>query len=97
MKEVLCSTFELELPFVDKWKRSPEIAPSLKVTIRAALQTIEDEFRSIKPAVWVDMALRQPPAPPPPASPQSSRQSSPPRSAPDPPHQLESQVRLVEA
>ncbi len=58
VKEVLCSTFDVDLWFVEKWKRSPEIPPNFDVTMRQALQTVGDGFRTIRSSVWVDMALQ---------------------------------------
>jgi hypothetical protein len=59
VKEIFCDTFGVNLEFVEKWKRSPEIPPGFLKPIRKCLTDIGDGFRLMKGDVWIDYIIRQ--------------------------------------
>lgn len=58
VKEIFCSTFNVDMDFVEKWKVIDEPPPGFKKPVRQALQFIGDGFRQINPDVWVDYAFK---------------------------------------
>lgn len=57
VKEIFCSTFGVDMDFVEFWKVKNEIPPGFSKPVRQALQFIGDGFRQINPNVWVDYAF----------------------------------------
>jgi hypothetical protein len=57
VKEIFCSTFGVDMDFVEFWKVRDENPPGFNKTVRQALQFIGDGFRQINPNVWVDYAF----------------------------------------
>lgn len=57
VKAVLCKTFGVSTTFIEEWKVKNELAPSMHVTMRQALQTVGDGLRTIRSSVWIDLAL----------------------------------------
>ncbi len=59
LKKIMMDAFGVNLDFIEEWKRRPDVPPDYLMTIREALQFIGDNFRKIKPTVWVDLALNK--------------------------------------
>jgi len=59
MKRVFMDFFEVDLEFIEQWKRKDEIPKGHLTTVRQSLQKIGDEFRQIKPSVWIDLIFRR--------------------------------------
>ncbi len=58
VKKVYMQTFNVDLEFIEKWKRMPEVPPGFGKSVRDSLIFIGDNFRSIMPTVWIDIAFR---------------------------------------
>lgn len=58
IKKLMSDIFDVDVDFIEKWKRKDELPPDYLMTVRQALQFIGDGFRQIKPLVWIDLALR---------------------------------------
>jgi len=53
VKETFCKMFDVDIDFIEKWKRNPEPPPGFKKNVRDSLQFIGDGARSIDPYVWI--------------------------------------------
>lgn len=58
IKKLMADIFELDVDFIEIWKRKEEPPPDYLMTIRQALQFIGDGFRKIKSSVWIDLTLK---------------------------------------
>jgi len=58
VKDTFCSAFNVDRPFLEKWKRIDTPAPGMILNMRKSLQLIGDGFRQIVPNIWIDIALR---------------------------------------
>ena len=58
VKEIFCQSFDVDMEFVEKWKRIPEPPPGFLMPVRQALQFIGNGYRQIKESIWIDLALR---------------------------------------
>ena len=58
VKKVFMDAFNVDLDFIEKWKRIPEPPPGFDMPVRQGLQQIGDGFRKIKATIWLDTAFR---------------------------------------
>lgn len=58
VKKVYCDWFDVDLAFVEAWKRNADTPPGFDLNVRKSLQWIGDGFRQIKAEIWIDIALR---------------------------------------
>lgn len=52
-------TFNVDLDFIEKWKRIDYPPPGFQKTVRESLIFIGDGFRSIKKDIWISLAMQK--------------------------------------
>jgi len=57
VKKIFAQAFQVDLPFIESWKRSPTPPHGFLIPVRKGLQLIGDGFRQIKSDVWIDYVL----------------------------------------
>jgi hypothetical protein len=58
VKRVFMDSFEVDLDFIEAWKRKDEAPPGFDLNVRKALQYIGDGFRQIQGDIWIKKALK---------------------------------------
>lgn len=58
LKKVFMSSFNVDLEFIEEWKRKDAPPPNFDMNVRKGLQQIGDGFRKIQSDVWIRTALR---------------------------------------
>lgn len=58
LKKVFMDSFNVDLEFIEEWKRKDETPPNFDLNVRKGLQHIGDGFRKIQSDVWIRTALR---------------------------------------
>lgn len=58
VKNVFCDAFGVDRDFIEKWKRIPEPPEGMLKNVRQSLQFIGDGFRTIRPNIWIEIAMR---------------------------------------
>jgi hypothetical protein len=59
VKKVFMDTFQVDMEFIEKWKRIKESPPGFSKPVRQSLQFIGDGFRQIQGNIWIDLAFRE--------------------------------------
>lgn len=59
VKKIFCETFNVDIEFIEKWKRTDEIPPGFQMPVRKGLTFIGDGFRDIKNSIWIDLLLKE--------------------------------------
>ena len=54
VKQIVCELFSVDRDFIETYKRNPENAPGLNMSMRDILRFIGDGVKKIKPSVWID-------------------------------------------
>jgi len=57
VKKIFCDYFDVDMDFIEQWKRNPEPPPGFLMNVRQALQMIGDGFRKVKSSVWIDKVI----------------------------------------
>lgn len=58
VKNLYAEAFGVDRDFVEGWKRVAHPPPGMLKNVRQSLQFIGDGFRTIKPNIWVDIAMQ---------------------------------------
>lgn len=58
VKQVFMESFNVNLDFIEEWKRKDQIPPGFDLSVRKSLQQIGDGFRRIQSDVWLRIALK---------------------------------------
>jgi len=57
VKKIFCDYFDVDMDFIEQWKRNPEPPPGFLMNVRQSLQMIGDGFRKIKSSIWIDKVI----------------------------------------
>jgi hypothetical protein len=58
VKETFCKMFNVDMDFIERWKRNPDPPPGFKKNVRDSLQFVGDGARSIDPYVWIKQMVK---------------------------------------